>query len=134
MALNLQFNSTIQTEVMAYKIQREPFVVPVNDGKLIEEFFGRQSIDSGNYSIAHMVAPPGWNEPYQTPEFDEITYIINGQKQFEIEGEVITLGKNESILVVKGTRVRYSNPFTEPVEYISICIPAFTADLVNREY
>jgi hypothetical protein len=27
-------------------------------------------------SIAHMIAPPKWSEPFQTPEFEEYTYII----------------------------------------------------------
>ena len=116
-----------------YVIQDKPFVVPTTDGKLIEEFFGLASIKAGDLSFAHMVAPPGWSEPYQTPRFDEITYVISGKKQFEINGEVIVLEKNRSICVFKGTRVRYSNPFGEPVEYISVCIPAFSPEKVNRE-
>ena len=39
----------------------------------------------------------------------------------------------ESIKIDKGTRVQYANPFDEEVEYISICFPAFSIDLVNRE-
>ena len=80
-----------------------------------------------------MIAPPGWSEPFQTPEFDEITYIISGSKQFEIDDEIIILEKNKSIFMPKGTRVRYSNPFSEPVEYISVCIPAFSIEGVHRE-
>jgi len=52
-----------------YRVQNTPFVVPTNDGKLIEEHFGLASIAS-ELSIAHMIAPPKWSEPYQTPEFD----------------------------------------------------------------
>ncbi len=116
-----------------YKLQDAPFVVPVNDGKLIEEFFGLASIEAAGISFAHMIAPPGWSEPFQTPKFDEITYIISGKKQFEIGDKVITLEKNKAICIYKNTRVRYSNPFDEPVEYISVCIPAFSIDKVNRE-
>lgn len=116
-----------------YSIQKRPFIVPTTDGKLIEEHFGNASINTGDYSAAHMIAPPGWSEPFQTPEFDEITYVISGKKQFEIDDEIITLGKNESICVSKGTRVRYSNPFDEPVEYLSFCIPAFSLRRVKRE-
>lgn len=120
-----------------YVIQKKPFVVPTNDGKLIEEFFGNASISLGDYSIAHMIARPGWSEPFQNPEFDEITYIISGRKKFEIDHvemiEEIELGKNESICIKKGSRVRYSNPFDEPVEYISFCIPAFTIEKAGRE-
>ncbi len=116
-----------------YVIQNKPFIVPTNDSKLIEEFFGLASIPAGDISFAHMAAPPGWSEPYQIPEFDEITYIISGKKQFEIGSDIIVLEKNKSICIYKGTRVRYSNPFNETVEYISVCIPAFTIDKVHRE-
>lgn len=117
----------------SYKIQTKPFIVPTTDGKLIEEHFGLASIICGDFSIAHMTAPPGWSEPFQTPEFDEVTYIISGKKQFEIDGEIIVLEKNNSICICKGSRVRYSNPFAGPVEYLSFCIPAFSPKRVNRE-
>jgi len=48
-----------------YKVQKSPFVVPTTDGKLIEEHFGHASINA-DISMAHMVAPPGWSEPFQT--------------------------------------------------------------------
>lgn len=115
-----------------YKIQKSPFVVPTTDGKLIEEHWGN-STGNSNISIAHMVAPAGWSEPHQTPEFDEFTLIIRGKKQFEIDGEMVILEKGQSILIEKGARIRYSNPFEEECEYFSICLPAFSLDLVNRE-
>lgn len=115
-----------------YKIQKSPFVVPTTDGKLIEEIWGN-STGNGEISIAHMIAPPNWSEPFQTPEFDEFTYIIKGKKQFEIDGEVVILEGGESIKIEKGARVRYSNPFENPCEYLAICLPAFSMDLVNRE-
>jgi putative monooxygenase len=118
---------------MSYKIQKHPFIVPTNDGKLIEEHFGFASICEGDYSVAHMIAPPGWSEPFQTPEFDEITYIISGQKQFEVDGEIVVLQKNQSILIKSGSRVKYSNPFDVECEYLSFCIPAFSVERVNRE-
>ena len=115
-----------------YNIQKSPFIVPTNDGKLIEEHFGQATIPS-ELSIAHMVAPPKWSEPFQTPEFDEYTYIIKGKKQFNIEGEKVVLEVGQSIKILKGTRVQYSNPFDEECEYLAICLPAFSMDLVNRE-
>jgi mannose-6-phosphate isomerase-like protein (cupin superfamily) len=113
--------------------QKYPVKIPAGDNKLIEEYFGKASIEEGDYSLAHMIAPPNWSEPYQQPEFDEITYLISGRKQIEVEDEKIFLKKGESILVKKGARVRYSNPFDEECEYISVCIPAFTPERVNRE-
>ena len=69
----------------------------------------------------------------QTPEFDEYTVIIRGQKQFVIDGETIVLKTGESIKILKGTRVQYSNPFESECEYIAICMPAFSIDKVHRE-
>ncbi len=117
----------------SYVLQKEPFVVPTTDGKLIEEHFGRVISNEPGLSIAHMVAPSGWSEPFQNPEFDEYTMIVRGRKQIEIDGEIVTLKVGESLLVRKGARVRYSNPFEEEAEYWSVCVPAFSIDLVNRE-
>ena len=116
-----------------YIIQDSPFVVPTDDGKVIKEHFGLASDGNNAISIAHMIAPPGWSEPYQTPEFDEYTFIIKGKKQFIIEGETIVLESGQSIKVKKNTRLQYSNPFNEPCEYLAICLPAFSLDSVNRE-
>lgn len=116
-----------------YTIQDSPFVVPTADGKLIEEHFGNATDSNSEISIAHMVAPSGWSEPFQTPEFDEYTYIIKGKKQFVIEDETVVLKAGQSIKIEKNTRVQYSNPFTEACEYLAICTPAFSMNLVNRE-
>ncbi|MEF3080261.1 cupin domain-containing protein [Winogradskyella poriferorum] len=116
-----------------YTIQNSPFIVPTDDGKIIKEHFGKASDGNSEISIAHMVAPPGWSEPFQTPEFDEYTFILKGKKQFIIEDETITLEAGQSIKVEKNTRLQYSNPFDEPCEYIAICLPAFSIEAVNRE-
>lgn len=116
-----------------YVLQKSPFVVPTTDGKLIEEHFGNAVNNNSELSIAHMVAPSGWSEPFQTPEFDEYTYIIKGKKQFIIDGEKVILEAGQSIKIHKNVRVQYSNPFIEPCEYLAICSPAFSIDKVNRE-
>ena len=116
-----------------YTIQNSPFIVPTTDGKLIEEHFGNATDGNSKISIAHMIAPPGWKEPFQTPEFDEYTLIIKGKKQFIIDGETVVLQSGQSIKIEKNSRVQYSNPFKEQCEYIAICLPAFSMDLVNRE-
>lgn len=116
-----------------YNIQTSPFVVPTTDGKLIEEHFGKATDGNSEISIAHMIAPPHWSEPFQRPEFSEYTYIIRGKKQFIIEDEVVILETGQSIKIEANTRVQYSNPFIEECEYISICTPAFDFTKVHRE-
>ncbi|WP_299680485.1 cupin domain-containing protein [uncultured Dokdonia sp.] len=117
----------------SYHIQNTPFVVPTTDGKVIEEHWGRATDGNSEISIAHMIAPSGWSEPFQTPEFDEYTYIIKGKKQFIIDGETVILEAGQSIKINKNTRIQYSNPFDEACEYIAICTPAFSPDTVHRE-
>ena len=107
--------------------------MPTTDGKVIEEHFGKATDGNAQISVAHMIAPPNWSEPFQTPEFDEYTYVIKGKKQFIIDGEIVVLEAGESIKLEKNIRVQYSNPYTEPCEYMSVCTPAFSIDLVHRE-
>ncbi|MEL6303868.1 MAG: cupin domain-containing protein [Bacteroidota bacterium] len=116
-----------------YAVQRNPFRVPTDDGKSIAEHFGMATDGNTDISIAHMIAPPGWSEPPQTPEFDEFTMVIRGKKQFLIEGEKVVLGAGESIKIMKNTRVQYANPFEEACEYVSVCTPAFDINKVHRE-
>ena len=116
-----------------YTIQKLPFAVPTTDGKIIEEHFGKVTDGNSQISIVHMVATPNWREPFQTPAFDEYTYIIKGKKQFIIEEDTIVLKAGESIKIEKNTRVQYSNPFDKPCDYLSVCMPAFSFKLVHRE-
>lgn len=116
-----------------YILQTSPFQVPTNDGKLIEEHFGLASSGTKAFSVAHMVAPPYWIEPHQTPQFDEVTIVLRGKKQIEIDSETIVLSAGQTLLIKAGARIRYSNPFDEEVEYWSVCVPAFDINTVNRE-
>jgi len=116
-----------------YFLNPAPFVVPTADDKLIEEHVGLASTGNAQYSLAHMVAPPQWSEPHQTPEFDEFTIVVRGRKRFEIDGEVVELAAGQALLIKGGARVRYSNPFAEECEYWSVCVPAFSPATVHRE-
>ncbi|GBF49994.1 cupin domain protein [Leptospira ryugenii] len=118
---------------MNWHHQTKPISIPVPGGKTIEEHFGIPSTNTTGISIAHMVAPSGWGEPFQTPEFDEYTLMVRGRKQIELDGRVIVLSAGESLFIGKGTRVRYSNPFPEDAEYWSVCHPAFNIESVHRE-
>lgn len=119
---------------MGYVKQSAPFVVPSANGKLIEEHFGIAATNDTGISIAHMIAPPGWSEPFQQPDFDEYTLVSRGKKLFDVDGEKVEVRAGQSILIKKGSRVRYSNPFDEECEYWSVCIPAFTIESVHREH
>ncbi len=116
-----------------YVKQSSPNVIAAPDGRTIKEYFGRGITGDEDISIAHMVVPPGWCEPYQCPEFDEYTLMVRGEKMVEIDGEKIILAAGASMVVHKGTRVRYSNPFDEEAEYWAVCIPAFSLEIAHPD-
>ena len=49
-----------------------------NKPKLIDEFAGRVNTGDQRVSLALMRSPAGWEEPGQTPEFDEYTLVLKG--------------------------------------------------------
>lgn len=110
----------------------EPTRVPVPGGKLIEEFVGRASTGDGTVSVARMEAPPGWEEPAQTPEFDEVTLVLRGSVVVEHDGGAVEVRAGQALLTRAGERIRYSvGP--DGADYVAVCVPAFGPDLVHRE-
>ena len=109
-----------------------PVRVPVPGAKLIEEHCGRVSDRRDDFSVAHMVAPAGWSEPPQTPTFEEVTIVVRGRLAVESDGVETVVQAGESIMVGRGTTVRYGNPFPEPCEYWALCVPAFTVERAGR--
>lgn len=117
----------------SYTLVKEPTRIPVPGGKLIEEIFGKVNTKTDDISVAHMVAPPRWGEPAQTPEFAELTVMVRGRMQIEAGGELLELTAGQAIRIEPGVKVRYSNPYDEESEYYAICLPAFSIDAVHRE-
>ncbi len=101
--------------------------------KTIEEFVGRVNSQTETVSIARMVSPSGWNEPGQTPEFDEFTVVLRGELQIETREEVLRVAAGQAAIVHRGEWVRYSTPAAEGAEYIAVCVPAFSPAAVHRD-
>jgi ethanolamine utilization protein EutQ (cupin superfamily) len=108
-----------------------PTVVKGVGQKLIEEFAGRASTADERVSIARMTSPPGWEEPAQTPEFDEWTLVLEGRVVVEHEGGRIEAGPGEAVVAKAGERVRYSTP--EGAQYVAVCLPAFAPETAHRD-
>lgn len=102
-----------------------------NKPKIIEEFIGRVNSDTPDLSIARMKSPPGWIEPGQKPEFDEFTIVLKGMLRVKTEKETFEINENEAVIVNKNEWIQYSTP--TGAEYIAVCLPAFSPDLVNRD-
>lgn len=118
---------------MAVRKINRPVPIPVPGGKVIEEHVGHASTGTSSLSVARMVAPPGWDEPFQTPEFDEVTIVLRGTMRVEHDGGHTDVGPGETILVGAGERVRYSNPHDAECAYWAVCAPAFSPATAHRE-
>ncbi len=101
--------------------------------KLIDEFAGRVNSAEERLSIARMRSPKGWSEPFQVPEFDEWTVVLQGAVHVEFADGVLEVAAGQAVLVHAGERIRYSTPEDDGAEYIAVCLPAFAPDTVHRE-
>jgi len=101
--------------------------------KRIEEYVGRVNSRTEKTSVAHMRSPSGWQEPGQTPEFEEYTIVLKGMLRVEYRHGTIDVAAGQAVITHKGEWVRYSTPGAEGAEYIAVCVPAFSPDTVHRD-
>lgn len=104
-----------------------------NKPKLIDEYVGRINSATSATSIAHMRSPGGWQEPGQTPEFEEFTVVLRGTLRVEHRDGSIDVHAGQAVIAHRGEWVRYSTPGEEGAEYIAVCLPAFAMDTVHRD-
>ena len=104
-----------------------------NKPKFIDEFIGRVNSANENVSVAHMRSPDGWQEPGQTPEFDEFTIVLRGMLRVEHRGGTLDVRAGQAVIARRGEWVRYSTPHSEGAEYMAICVPAFSIATVHRD-
>jgi mannose-6-phosphate isomerase-like protein (cupin superfamily) len=81
-----------------------------------------------------MRSPGGWQEPGQTPEFDEFTVVLRGILRVEYQdGGSTDVRAGQAVIAHRGEWVRYSTPDSEGAEYVAVCLPAFSPDTVHRD-
>ena len=108
-----------------------------NKPKLIDEYIGRVNSKHSAVSVAHMRSPQGWEEPGQTPEFDEFTIVLKGTlRVIHRDGEKeasLDVAAGQAIIAHRGEWVQYSTPHAGGAEYIAVCLPAFAMETVHRD-
>jgi hypothetical protein len=104
-----------------------------NKEKIIREFFGRVNSGTSEVSIALMNSPEGWEEPGQSPEFNEYTVVLKGSLRIRTKKEEFIVSEGMGILTSNGEWVQYSSPFSGGAEYLAVCLPAFSPDIVHRD-
>jgi mannose-6-phosphate isomerase-like protein (cupin superfamily) len=104
-----------------------------NKEKIIKEFFGNVNSKTSEVGIAKMKSPEGWVEPGQQPEFNEYTVVLKGKLRITTRDNEFEVSEGQAIMTEKGEWVRYSTPFEGGAEYIAVCLPAFSPDIVKRD-
>jgi quercetin dioxygenase-like cupin family protein len=103
-----------------------------NVPKVIEEFVGRVNTGTDSLSVARMTSPAGWQEPGQAPEFDEVTFVLDGWLRVEHRDGALDVRAGEAVIAHAGEWVRYSTP--DGAQYVAVCLPAFAPDIVHRDH
>src|SRR5258708_8607699 len=81
-----------------------------NKQKVIEESIGRVNSETAAASVAHMRSPAGWNEPGQTPVFDEFTVVLKGTLRVEHKNGSLEVAAGQAVIAHAGEWIRYSPP------------------------
>jgi mannose-6-phosphate isomerase-like protein (cupin superfamily) len=104
-----------------------------NKPKRIEEFVGRVNSGDAAVSVARMTSPGGWQEPGQTPEFDEYTVVLRGTLRVETKDGTLEVHAGQAVVAPAGEWVRYGTPHADGAEYVAVCLPAFSPGAVHRD-
>jgi ethanolamine utilization protein EutQ (cupin superfamily) len=103
-----------------------------NVPKLIDEYVGRLNTGDETISVAHMRSPAGWQEPGQTPEFDEYTIVLRGSLRVAHKTGFMEVRAGQAVIASAGEWIQYSTPQAD-TEYVAICLPAFSPQTVHRD-
>lgn len=104
-----------------------------NKPKLIDEYIGRVNSQTAAVSVAHMRSPGGWQEPGQTPQFEEFTIVLRGVLNVEYREGSLEVHAGQAVITHRGEWIRYSTPHEDGAEYIAVCLPAFSPETVRRD-
>ena len=104
-----------------------------NKPKIIHEYIGRVNSKTEAASIARMKSPGGWVEPGQTPEFDEYTVVLQGLLRVKHRDGLLDVRAGQAVITHRGEWVQYSTPEPDGAEYLAVCLPAFSPDIVHRD-
>ena len=104
-----------------------------NKPKLIDEYIGPVNSKTDGVSVAHMRSPQGWEEPGQTPDFDEFTIVLKGMVRVDHNEGSVEVRPGQAVIAHSGEWIRYSTPDEGGAEYIAVCLPAFSMETVHRD-
>ncbi len=113
------------------KIFDKGVAIPSHGSKEIAEFIGNASSRTEQFSVAHMLAPPGWSENAHSTQFDEILILRSGTLTVTTEDGEHFISAGQVGWIAPSQSVAFSNAHEETCEYWAICFPAFSPNLVG---
>ena len=84
-------------------------------------------------SVARIVCPSGWTEVGQRPDFTETKVVLQGMLKVEYKDGKLEIRSGQAVISYPGEWIRYSAPEADGAEYIAICMPAFSPQIVHRD-
>lgn len=97
--------------------------------------------DDGDFSLMERTLPPGGRRPpaHRHTNCSEGYFVLEGSVSVVVEGEELTMGPDQFLLVPRGTAHTFGNAGTEEARLLVIHAPAMDAyfaglhELWNRE-
>lgn len=116
---------------MSIRIFDQGTNIPSHGNKKITEFVGNASSRSPNVSVAHMLAPLGWEESAHSTQFDELIIVVAGTLTVTDSTVDYAVAAGQVGWIGPSGKVAFSNREPEPCEYWAVCLPAFSPELVK---
>ena len=92
---------------------------------LITNVLLRSEETGGHVSVTEIVVPPhSAGPPLHTHDFDEASYLIEGELIFQVDGALVTKGAGELSFAARNVPHTLANHSDAPARYLLVCSPA----------
>ena len=96
-------------------------------GEKIYEFWGKTKSDHAKHSLAHIEVSAGQStQKRYHPETEESLFILNGKAKIIVDDKEYLLSPEDNIVIFPNQKVQVFNAGPSPLQYLAICIPAWT--------
>jgi quercetin dioxygenase-like cupin family protein len=85
----------------------------------------RSEETGGQVSVTEIVVPPqSAGPPLHTHDFDEASYVLEGELIFKVDDALVTKGAGELSFAARNVAHTLANHSDAPARYVLVCTPA----------
>lgn len=85
----------------------------------------RSEVTGGHVSVTEIVVPPhSAGPPLHTHDFDEASYVLEGELIFQVDDALATKHAGELSFAARNVRHTLANHSDAPARYLLVCTPA----------